>query len=103
MIEELERVVEDISTVHSKLVLLIGEPGAGKSVRLRQLAERRADLVLHVGAALGRELLHCRRSTQTDGGGLWGARRDAPHDQHGSSIPSRLGRYRQVGQREGDH
>lgn len=57
MIDRLERVVEDILTVHSKLVLLIGEPGAGKSKLLRQLAERRTASVLNVGAALGRELL----------------------------------------------
>lgn len=57
MIDRLDRIVEDISTVHSKLVLLIGEPGAGKSDLLLKLAQRRAVSVLNVGAALGRELL----------------------------------------------
>lgn len=57
MINRLERVVEDISKVHCKLVLLIGEPGAGKSELLAQFAQRRALSVLNVGAALGRELL----------------------------------------------
>ena len=57
MIDRLDRVVEDISTVHSKLVLLIGDPGTGKTNLLRQLAHRRSAPVLNVGATLGRELL----------------------------------------------
>lgn len=57
MIDRLERVVEDISSVHSKLVLIIGKPGTGKSKLLEQLAGRNAVPVLNVGAALGRELL----------------------------------------------
>lgn len=62
MIDRLDRVIEDISTVHSKLVLLIGEPKAGKSKLLCQLAERRAAPILNVGAALGRELLTVPRA-----------------------------------------
>ncbi|WP_336801065.1 BREX-3 system P-loop-containing protein BrxF [Kaistia sp. MMO-174] len=57
MIEKLDRLVEDISGLNSKLILLIGPPRSGKSNLLEQLAERRQARVLSVGAALGRELL----------------------------------------------
>lgn len=57
MIEKLDRLVEDISGLNSKLVILIGPPRSGKSDFLGQLATRRQARVLNVGAALGRELL----------------------------------------------
>ena len=57
MIEKLDRLVEDMSGLNSKLILLIGPPRSGKSNLLEQLAERRQARVLSVGAALGRELL----------------------------------------------
>lgn len=57
MIEDLDQLVEDISGVNSKLMLLIGPPRSGKSSLLRELSERRETRVLSVGAALGRELL----------------------------------------------
>lgn len=57
MIDQLDRVVDDISTVHSKLVLLIGQPGTGKSKLLWQLAKRKQAPVLNIGTALARELL----------------------------------------------
>lgn len=57
MIEKLDHLVDDISGVNSKLILLIGPPGSGKSDLLGQLAERRQARVLSVGADLGRELL----------------------------------------------
>ncbi|MCA3394956.1 MAG: BREX-3 system P-loop-containing protein BrxF [Roseomonas sp.] len=57
MIEKLDRLVDDISGLNSKLVLLIGPPRSGKSDLLGQLAARRQARVLSVGAALGRELL----------------------------------------------
>ncbi|MGQ3354013.1 MAG: BREX-3 system P-loop-containing protein BrxF [Phreatobacter sp.] len=57
MIEKLDRLVEDISSLNSKLILLIGPPRSGKSELLRHLAERRRARVLSVGATLGRELL----------------------------------------------
>lgn len=57
MIEELETLVEDITSLNSKLALLIGPPRSGKSELLAQLSERRDTPVLNVGAGLGRQLL----------------------------------------------
>lgn len=57
MIDALERVVDDLAVVNSKLLLLIGAPNSGKSELLRMLAERRKLHILNIGAALGRELL----------------------------------------------
>ncbi len=57
MIEKLHVLVEDISGLNSKLVLLIGPPRSGKSNLLGQLAARRQVRVLRLGATLGRELL----------------------------------------------
>lgn len=57
MIEKLDQLVEDISGLNRKLILLIGPPRSGKSNLLGQLAERRQARVLSVGATLGLELL----------------------------------------------
>jgi hypothetical protein len=57
MIDALDRLVEDISRLNSKLILLIGPPRSGKSNLLGQLSARRQVPILNVGAALGRELL----------------------------------------------
>ncbi|MCY4237491.1 MAG: BREX-3 system P-loop-containing protein BrxF [Rhodospirillaceae bacterium] len=57
MIERLEKLVDDITSLNSKLVLLVGPPRSGKSVLLTELSERRDSPVLNVGAALGRQLL----------------------------------------------
>lgn len=57
MIEKLEKLVDDITSLNSKLVLLIGPPRSGKTALLAQLSERRDAPVLNVGAALGRQLL----------------------------------------------
>lgn len=57
MLEKLEHRVDDITSLNSKLVLLIGPPRSGKSVLLGQLSERRHASVLNVGAVLGRRLL----------------------------------------------
>lgn len=57
MIEKLDNLVDDISGLNSKLILLIGPPRSGKSDLLGQLAERRQARILSVGSALGRDLL----------------------------------------------
>jgi hypothetical protein len=57
MIEQLDRLVEEISDVNSKLILIVGPPRSGKSNLLARLADRRQAPVLSVSAALGRELL----------------------------------------------
>lgn len=57
MIDTLDRLVDDISKLKSKLILLIGPPRSGKSDLLGQLSSRRQAQVLNVGAILGRELL----------------------------------------------
>jgi hypothetical protein len=57
MIEKLHGIVQDISGLNSKLVLLIGPPRSGKSNLLGELAARRQVRVLSLGATLGRELL----------------------------------------------
>ena len=57
MIEKLEKLVDDITSLNSKLVLLIGPPRSGKTALLARLSKRRDAPVLNVGAALGRRLL----------------------------------------------
>lgn len=57
MIEALDRLVEDVSGLNSKLVLLIGHPRIGKSSLLGRLAENRQMRLLNVGMELGRKLL----------------------------------------------
>ena len=57
MIERLEKIVDDITSVNSKLVLLIGPPRSGKTALLSELSQRRNVAVLNVGASLGRQLL----------------------------------------------
>ena len=46
MLEDLDRIVTEISSLNSKLVLLIGPPRSGKSVLLSALAKRREAAVL---------------------------------------------------------
>ena len=54
MIEKLHGIVEDISGLNSKLVLLIGPPRSGKSkISLGQLAARRQTRVLRSALTLG--------------------------------------------------
>lgn len=57
MIDDLERVVGDIGSLNSKLVLLAGRPRSGKSALLGKLSERMQVQVLNVGVTLGRDLL----------------------------------------------
>jgi hypothetical protein len=56
MLTRLDRLVDDIAALHSKLILLVGRPGCGKTALMAELANRRAARVMNVGAALGKRL-----------------------------------------------
>ena len=56
MIDRLERLVEEIAALHSKLVLLIGAPGSGKTALLQMLGKNRGATPLNIGSALGSRL-----------------------------------------------
>ena len=56
MIDRLERFVEEIAALHSKLVLLIGAPGSGKTALLQVLGKNRGATPLNIGSALGSRL-----------------------------------------------
>lgn len=57
MLEKLERLVDEIGALHSRLILLVGPPGSGKTCLLRLFGENRGIAPLNVGAALGRRLV----------------------------------------------
>lgn len=57
MIDRLECLVDDVASLNSKLVLLVGAPGSGKSKLLGQLSRRRNAPVVPLGATFGRRLL----------------------------------------------
>ena len=57
MLEDLDRIVTEIGSLNSKLVLLIGPPRSGKSGLLSALAKRRVAAVLCLGTSLGRQLV----------------------------------------------
>jgi hypothetical protein len=56
MIEKLERLVDEVGALQSKLVLLIGAPNAGKTALLHSLAKSKGVTTLNVGAELGGRL-----------------------------------------------
>jgi predicted GTPase len=56
MLTRLDRLAEEIAAMHSKLILLVGRPGCGKTALLAALANRRGAKVMNVGAALGKRL-----------------------------------------------
>ena len=56
MLTRLDRLVDEIAALHSKLILLVGRPGCGKTALLAMLANRRGAKVMNVGAALGKRL-----------------------------------------------
>lgn len=57
MLERLDRLVDEVGHLQSKLILLIGSPRSGKTCLLRSLGKHRQTAVLNVGASLGRQLL----------------------------------------------
>ena len=56
MLTRLDRLVDEIAALHSKLILLVGRPGCGKTALMATLAHRRGVKVMNVGAALGQRL-----------------------------------------------
>lgn len=70
MLESLDQHVEDVATLNSKLILLVGPPRSGKTRLLNALAARRQIGVLYAGAAFGKSLLEipaARRHTEALG------------------------------------
>lgn len=56
MIERLHELTSEVGDLHSKLILLIGASGAGKSALLFELGRRHNALVLNVGRELSARL-----------------------------------------------
>lgn len=68
MLDSLEKLVSEVSALHSKLILLIGGPQSGKSALLDALGSKRDLIPLRVGAELGSKLAafpQRRRQLQT--------------------------------------
>lgn len=56
MLARLERLIDEIVPLHSKLILLVGPPGCGKTALLRAFAQQSKTPVMNVGPELGRRL-----------------------------------------------
>lgn len=56
MITKLDRLVDEVGALQSKLILIIGAPRAGKTASLQALAKKRGVTVLSVGSELGNRL-----------------------------------------------
>ena len=57
MLDRLEKLLEEVSDLQNRLLLLVGPAGVGKTELLRSLGERRGTVPVHLGAVLGRRLL----------------------------------------------
>lgn len=57
MLERLGQFIDDLQSVNSKLILLIGPPRSGKSRLLNDLAALRQMRVFNVGRSMSRQLL----------------------------------------------
>ncbi len=70
MAERLERLVDEIAALHSKLILIVGGTNVGKTALLHELAKNRSAVPLNVGSALGSRLAaipQMERPLQTTG------------------------------------
>lgn len=56
LINKLERLVDEVSAMHSNLILLVGDPHSGKSALLEAYGSKRDLTPLRVGAELGNKL-----------------------------------------------
>jgi hypothetical protein len=56
VVEKLERLVDEVAALQSKLILLIGAPQSGKTALLNALANSKGVTPLNVGAELGGRL-----------------------------------------------
>ena len=57
MLEALNQRIDDVASLNSKLIIVIGPPRSGKTLLLNALAKRRQVGMVDVGAAFGRLLL----------------------------------------------
>ncbi|MGM0562374.1 MAG: BREX-3 system P-loop-containing protein BrxF [Pseudomonadota bacterium] len=57
MLEELDRKLNDASGLKSRLILLIGTPGSGKTQLLQRFSDQRQCSILTLGSELGSQLL----------------------------------------------
>ena len=68
VIDKLERLVDEVSALHSKLILLIGGPQSGKTALIEAYGSKRDLTPLHMGVELGSKLAALpqrRRQLQT--------------------------------------
>lgn len=65
MLSELEQLAQDISALHSHLILVTGVRGSGKTRLLRSFAERRNVAILNLGSELGKRLLEVPSSQRS--------------------------------------
>lgn len=56
MLGQLHHLVDEVRSLHSKLILLISQPGSGKTALIAELANQRDMKVMNVGATLGSRL-----------------------------------------------
>jgi chloramphenicol 3-O-phosphotransferase len=58
MLDRLNRLAEEATELHSRLVLVVGKPGSGKSNLLREFAVLRGSQVLNLGLKLAFRLVN---------------------------------------------
>ena len=56
MLGQLHHLVDEVRSLNSKLILLISQPGSGKTTLIAELANQRDMKVMNVGATLGSRL-----------------------------------------------